>query len=80
MTTAAQRSKPRVRFSIFARCALITAVATGIVAATILVTSFRATTELAYDGLRAKAEAVTRAIEATASRLARGLRPESRGR
>ncbi|MGE5198512.1 MAG: methyl-accepting chemotaxis protein, partial [Rhodospirillaceae bacterium] len=77
MTTAAQRSKPRVRFSIFARCALITAVATGIVAATILVTSFRATTDLAYDGLGAKAEAVTRAIAAPAGGAIRFGRTET---
>jgi methyl-accepting chemotaxis protein len=77
MTTAPQRSKPRVRFSIFARCALITAVATGIVAATILMTSFRATTELAYDGLRAKAEAVTRAIAAPAGGAIRFGRTET---
>jgi methyl-accepting chemotaxis protein len=77
MTTAPQRSKPRVRFSIFARCALITAVATGIVAATILVSSFRATTDLAYDGLRAKAEAVTRAIAAPAGGAIRFGRTET---
>jgi methyl-accepting chemotaxis protein len=77
MTTAAQRSKPRVRFSIFARCALITAVATGIVAATILVSSFRATTDLAYEGLRAKAEAVTRAIAAPAGGAIRFGRTET---
>jgi methyl-accepting chemotaxis protein len=77
MTTAAKRSKPRVRFSIFARCALITAVATGIVAATILVSSFRATTDLAYDGLRAKAEAVTRAIAAPAGGAIRFGRTET---
>jgi methyl-accepting chemotaxis protein len=77
MTTATQRSKPRVRFSIFARCALITAVATGVVAATILVSSFRATTDLAYDGLRAKAEAVTRAIAAPAGGAIRFGRTET---
>ncbi|MCU0853633.1 MAG: methyl-accepting chemotaxis protein [Rhodobacteraceae bacterium] len=77
MTTAPQRSKPRVRFSIFARCALITAVATGIVAATILTSSFRATTDLANDGLRAKAEAVTRAIAAPAGGAIRFGRTET---
>ena len=77
MTTDAQRSKPRVRFSIFARCALITAAATGIVAVTILVSSFRATTDLAYDGLRAKAEAVTRAIAAPAGGAIRFGRTET---
>ena len=66
MTLPAKRSKPRVRFSIFARCALITFVSSAVAAATISVLSFRATTELAYAGLRAKAEAVTKAIAAPA--------------
>lgn len=77
MISVAQRSKPRVRFSIFARCALITAVATGIVAATILVASFRTTTDLAQDGLRAKSEAVTRAIAAPAGGAIRFGRTET---
>jgi hypothetical protein len=64
MTFAAKRSTPRVRFSIFARTALITAAASVVVAASITVLSFRTMTDLAYDGLRAKAEAVTTAIAA----------------
>ena len=66
MTTGATRSQPRVRLSIFARCALIVAASTAIVATILTVSSFRYTKQLAHDGLRAKAEAVTRSIAAPA--------------
>jgi methyl-accepting chemotaxis protein len=77
MTLAAKRSKPRVRFSIFVRTALITTVVSVVTAATITVLSFRTTTELAYDGLRAKAEAVTAAIAAPAGPAIRFARMEA---
>lgn len=66
MTPGVTPSRPRVRFSIFARCALIVAASTAIVAALLTWSSFRFTTELAYDGLRGKAYAVTQSIAATA--------------
>ena len=76
MSMAASTSQPRVKFSIFIRCALIIAATTAIVAATIAVSSFRYTTQLAFQGLLAKAEAVTLSLAAPAGGAIRFGRPE----
>ena len=77
MIIGANRPQRRVRFSIFARCALIVAASTAIVAATIVASSFRYTSNLAFDGLLAKAEAVTRSIAAPAGGAIRFGRTET---
>jgi methyl-accepting chemotaxis protein len=66
MTLAASTPARQVRFSIFVRCALIVAVATALVAATVTVSSVVHTRQIAFDGLLTKAEAVTRSVAAPA--------------
>jgi methyl-accepting chemotaxis protein len=77
MNVRATGTAPPVRFSIFLRCALIVAVSTAVVATALTVLSFRHSTELASDGLRAKAEAVMRSIAAPAGGAIRFGRTEA---
>jgi methyl-accepting chemotaxis protein len=77
MTLGAAKSQPRVRFSIFTRCAIIVAASIGIVATTITVTSFSHSTVLALNGLKEKADAVMRSIAAPAGGAIRFGRTEA---
>jgi len=79
MSLRVQKSAPRVRFSIFLRCAAIVAIASALVATTIVISSLRQSTDLALDGLRAKAEALVQSKAAPAGGAIRYGRSEAIG-
>jgi methyl-accepting chemotaxis protein len=71
------KNPSRVRFSIFLRCALAVAISSALVAGTLTVSSFGQSSEIAREGLQAKAEAVIEAIAAPAGGAIRFGRTEA---
>ncbi len=77
MNKAIDTPTRQVKFSIFVRCAVIIASAATIVATTVTLSSFDRTRQIAFEGLLAKAEAITRSIAAPAGGAIRFSRTES---